>query len=325
MLPRAVEMLAQLQPEQLVAPHTLNLLAVSLNVYAPNSIPQVGMAAIGEVLQRVSYNTLASGCNACGVADDPDYVVPLLRLCSGVITSLPTLTLAMPNTLDLLLTMSLKTSSTYSQDQCRAWLQWVVLLCSAPFKSPSQQQQQQQLVSEPLTSYIASCVDQLMADTGNSRHRPHPVLVMEPNQPVVVQPMSQPAMMRLAVWLDSGAGAQLVLAALLAASGGMPPDLILPVATALHHVWAAVGTQRFGKWLETAVLVLAPEHSPWFKQRTESKQAAVKELLSKDMEDLSRFKKCIKAFCGGKKKQNGSVLNSRDISRSSSCRSSVIM
>lgn len=69
----------------------------------------------------------------------------------------------------------------------------------------------------------------------------------------------------------------------------------------------------------------APESAPWFKQKPETKAAAVRELLSKEVEsDLGRFKKQVKLFCGGKKKLGGdrSLLNSRQVSRSSSRRSS---
>lgn len=44
--------------------------------------------------------------------------------------------------------------------------------------------------------------------------------------------------------LDGDAGAQLMLSLLLAASGDMPADLILPIANSLHQIWGAVGTSR---------------------------------------------------------------------------------
>jgi len=50
---------------------------------------------------------------------------------------------------------------------------------------------------------------------------------------------------QLATRLDSNAGPQLLLSLLLAASGDMPADLILPIANALHQIWGAVGTSRW--------------------------------------------------------------------------------
>jgi len=60
----------------------------------------------------------------------------------------------------------------------------------------------------------------------------------------------------------------------------------------MHLVWH---WYRLARWLEIALLVLSPEHAPWFKLKLESKSAFMQELLSQEMEgDLTRFKRHVK-------------------------------
>lgn len=106
--------------------------------------------------------------------------------------------------------------------------------------------------------------------------------------------------------LDAGGGPQLVLALLLAASGGMPPDAVLPVSAALHDVAVRLGRAVTEPWLELAVLTLAPDTAPWARQRHVSKVAFVHDLLD-CADDANRFKRLLKGFCGGKKKGTGAV------------------
>lgn len=54
--------------------------------------------------------------------------------------------------------------------------------------------------------------------------------------------------------------------------------------------------------MEQAVLVLASDRAPWYCQKMEYKALFLRELLHPECIDLSRFKRHVKAFCGGKKK-----------------------
>jgi hypothetical protein len=99
--------------------------------------------------------------------------------------------------------------------------------------------------------------------------------------------------------LEAGAGAQLVLALLLAASGGMPSDVVLPVSHALHALWLAVGKALFERWLQDAVLTLAPPGAPWAQLRHVSKLAFLHDIADRAcVTDTARFKRLLKVGCG---------------------------
>ncbi|PSC72785.1 hypothetical protein C2E20_3887 [Micractinium conductrix] len=105
--------------------------------------------------------------------------------------------------------------------------------------------------------------------------------------------------------LDEGRlGASLLLRLLLAASGAMPPYMVVPIADALHRCWRTVGDARFGAWLRSAALgSAAPDEAPWRRWKPEAAAAAVVDLLSsQNVGDPRRFKRLLKVFCGGKKK-----------------------
>ncbi len=105
-------------------------------------------------------------------------------------------------------------------------------------------------------------------------------------------------------------GPVLVLGLLVAASGAMPPDLMLPISTCLHSAWQAMGAARFRSWLVSAAFELGdvvPEGlAPWAKLKPEVVWAMLAEVLAEECaSDLLRFKRALKALCGGKKKIGG--------------------
>lgn len=166
--------------------------------------------------------------------------------------------------LDMLLSLTLTATRTCHLKQCTAVLDWIQVLAQAAY--PQQLQHQQR----------AAGADE---GQGNLTCR------------------------ALHHQLESGVGAQLVLSLLLAASGGMPPDVVLPISLCLHSVWLSVGRRVFGSWVTAAVMQLAPESAPWVKQRHAAKVAFVADLTDAAcLTDTTRFKRIVKNFCGGKKK-----------------------
>ncbi|KAI8476612.1 MAG: hypothetical protein J3K34DRAFT_400960 [Monoraphidium minutum] len=86
----------------------------------------------------------------------------------------------------------------------------------------------------------------------------------------------------------------------------MPPDVIMAISTALHSVWRAAGPPLFGAWLEAAVLQLAPAGAPWARNSRASKLQFVRDLTDhSNLDDVARFKRHVKTFCGGKKAAGG--------------------
>lgn len=103
--------------------------------------------------------------------------------------------------------------------------------------------------------------------------------------------------------LESGLGVELVLGLMLAASGGMPSDVVLPVALCLHAMWLTVGPTLFQAWLQAAVLQAAPESAPWARVRHTLKAQFVQSLTERScLTDVTKFKGILKSFCGGRKK-----------------------
>jgi len=314
--------------------------------------PPVGM---DQHLLAVTNLTLMAGTERALNSMDAELLTPLLRLCCAALLYMPEV-LAMPSTLDTLLTMTQASARCCDMEQCREWLKWVTLLCCAPFggnpAASSQPAPNNCASATAVASALLSSAQGGNANVGgqgqlqgamagsSSGSRgggkgggvafattpPPSNLGLRTSMPLGSGPMSE-GLVQLATRLDANAGSQLLLALLLAASGDMPADLILPIATALHQIWGAVGTSRFARWLEVALLVMSPEHAPWHKMKLESKSAFLQELLSQDMEtDITRFKRHIKAFCGGKKKQgrfDTMWQSSRSMSHSPSHNSSV--
>ena len=117
-------------------------------------------------------------------------------------------------------------------------------------------------------------------------------------------------------------GARLLRAMLRCACGSMPPGMVTDISAALFATWAACGDRVFGTWLAEA---LGGDRDGFPRKSTTRDQKAsfVNELLGtfgdagdagdagdrtspreaspEAKMDLRRFKRCVKAFCGGKK------------------------
>ena len=110
-----------------------------------------------------------------------------------------------------------------------------------------------------------------------------------------------------------GIGPSIVRGMLQCACGVMPPGLVTDISAALFLIWSACGDAVFGSWLVEA---LGPDRNGFPRKTTtiEQKTFFVNELLGLPDEavpvgereaivkmDLRRFKRVVKAFCGGKK------------------------
>ena len=119
-------------------------------------------------------------------------------------------------------------------------------------------------------------------------------------------------------------GSRFLRAMLRCACGSMPPGMVTDVSAALFATWAACGDRVFGTWLAEA---LGGDKDGFPRKSTtlDQKAAFARELLfsgtcgdadpdapdgsnprSRESSpeakmDLRRFKRCVKAFCGGKK------------------------
>jgi hypothetical protein len=95
-------------------------------------------------------------------------------------------------------------------------------------------------------------------------------------------------------------GALLVHALMCAANGALPPDCVSLAADALHGGWRAAGDARFAAWLSAS---LADPHMPRPHTPPRAKADFAAALTdARNAADARRFKRVLKAFCGGKKK-----------------------
>jgi hypothetical protein len=92
-------------------------------------------------------------------------------------------------------------------------------------------------------------------------------------------------------------GVALVRALLAAAAGGLPPECVTNAAEAAHAGWVAAGDQRTAGWLRDALH--EPPHMGASPAAREAFVAAL--LVEENRRDVRRFKRVLKAFCGGKK------------------------
>ena len=132
-----------------------------------------------------------------------------------------------------------------------------------------------------------------------------------------------------ATFSDGGGGAAIVRALLECANGAMPPSAVTDVAAAMFAAWTAVGDEVFGGWLtralggdrdgfpranctreqkaEFAAALLGVDGfeggGGWGKERGKKPSASGRGPVKVD---LRRFKRVLKAFCGGKKSASAS-------------------
>jgi hypothetical protein len=121
-------------------------------------------------------------------------------------------------------------------------------------------------------------------------------------------------------FLNASRGSRLIRAMFRCACGVMPPGMVTDVSAALFATWAACGDHVFGTWLLEA---LGGDKDGFPRRSTTREQKAffARELLGtlgdvpgdapertstreaspEAKMDLRRFKRCVKAFCGGKK------------------------
>lgn len=98
--------------------------------------------------------------------------------------------------------------------------------------------------------------------------------------------------------LEAGMGVQLVLSLMMAASGHMPSDVVLPVSLCLHAIWLSVGPQLFQIWLQAVVLQLAPESAQWARARPPLKTQFLQTLTERScLTDVTKFKGILKVRC----------------------------
>ena len=119
---------------------------------------------------------------------------------------------------------------------------------------------------------------------------------------------------------NASRGSRLIRAMFRCACGSMPPGMVTDVSAALFATWAACGDHVFGTWLAEA---LGGDKDGFPRRSTTREQKAffARELLGtlgdvpgdapertapreaspEAKMDLRRFKRCVKAFCGGKK------------------------
>eukprot|EP00775_Hariotina_reticulata_P009322 gene9322-9487_t len=186
-----------------------------------------------------------------------------------------------------LLSLTLAACHTYHLKQCTAVLDWIQVLVQESYRGGRQAHGVSHLQGQqgPLEGFAGNSPG---GDGAGSRSSLSTTL------------------MAVRQRLEGGAGAQVVLALLLAAAGAMPPDVVLPISFCLHSVWLSVGRQLFEAWLGAAVLQLAPEGAPWQRQRHTAKITFISDLTdSTCLTDTTRFKRLLKTFCGGKKKGSG--------------------
>ena len=97
---------------------------------------------------------------------------------------------------------------------------------------------------------------------------------------------------------QEGGGVAVVKALFDAANGRMPPNHIIDIAETLHAFMVEAPREVARAWVAAAAL----QHRPGLSQA--ALEAFLQEALSAECaKDVRKLKRCVKAFCGGKKKK----------------------
>jgi hypothetical protein len=195
------------------------------------------------LLQRLVGPGLSAACQTivaqAGGADE-DLTVAALSLFSVTLQHCPAVLVGVD--MGLMSAMALVASNTYHLKQATAFLNWV-----------------------QVTAYGAYAEAQPMWRASSSSNTLLPAAATPGAGPGAAAGRTTLAAARMR--FEAGMGVQLVLALLMAASGGMPSDLVLPVSLCLHALWLTVGPQLFQAWLQAAVLQAAPDTVAWSSVR----------------------------------------------------------
>jgi hypothetical protein len=250
-----------------------------------------------SMLQEQMQKALGANCSILLTQDvgraEPHHVATTLLLTTAAVQRTPCVlaqVVAGP-TGEQLLTLVQAAASSYHLEQCNAVLACIQALMAAPYTTQAQPEQLQLMMSAAGPADGSGSSSNGVAGDAAA---PAVLAVAQGRAGVLGNLRSQ---------LEAGWAGRLVLSLLMAASGQMPPDLVVQVSACLHSIWQAVGDTLFGTWLDLAVVHLAPEHAVWFGLRHQQKVMFLQQLMEPAcIHDTTRFRKVLKAFCTGKRK-----------------------
>lgn len=253
------------------------------------------------MLQEQMQKALGANCSILLSQDvgraEPHHVATTLLLTTAAVQRTPCVLAEVVSSSigEQLLTLVQAAASSYHLEQCNAVLACVQALVVAPYTTQAQPEQLQLMMSA-----AGRTADP--ADGSGSSGVASSSVAAAPAVVAVAQGRAQ-VLGNLRSQLEAGWAGRLVLSLLMAASGQMPPDLVVQVSGCLHSIWQAVGDTLFGTWLDLAVVHLAPEHAVWYGLRHQQKVMFLQQLMEPAcIHDTTRFRKVLKAFCTGKRK-----------------------
>lgn len=221
------------------------------------------------LLQRLVGAGLTAACQSIveqqGAADE-DFAAAALSLASVCLQRCPAVLVGVD--MAALFSMTLVASKTYHLKQVTVLLDWVqVAVCGAYAQV------------------------QPVWDAGGGS----PLVPAELSAaPAVGVGFGRSLLSAIRLRLETGMGPELVLALMMAASGAMPSDVVLPVSLCLHSIWLAVGPSLFQTWLQGAVQS-APETAPWARVRHVLKVQFFQNLTERScVTDTTKFKGILK-------------------------------
>lgn len=199
-----------------------------------------GMAAVTrQLLLQASIQVAAQD----STSHDPDSIVALLHLASVCMAQMPQV-LCDSQLLGSLSAATISAMQTFHGDQGRSVLAWTEALCTVGCAPPPAVGLHPSSITAGTTNGSGSRGGR--GGRGGGRGNVPAAAVDLQDQAHASFTTRQPIYTQMAIMLHSGnVGPSLMLALLLAASGTMRSELMLPIAMCMHNIWHAVGSDCF--------------------------------------------------------------------------------